>query len=162
MWLFPWTKVETAQPCPKISEIEIDRNIHKCYVCCLLCISQRSIHYSLNHIRYCQLRKSATLHQEALHWCPRQVYAKLGSSENLGEAVEAVHPFKSFNPCKSRCCESSRQPLHCTLVFLGHATILQLNFECRLKLRVPQIVHVIGSCDQVWSAALETYRHSRA
>lgn len=32
----------------------------------------------------------------------------------------------------------------------------------RLKLRVAQIVDVIGRCDQVWSAALETYRHSRA
>lgn len=104
-----------------------------CVVCCafycdclnLLSVAkfQRSIQYSCNHIRCCQLRKNATSHQEALHPCPRQVYAKLGSTEHLGEAVEAVHPV---NPGVVSLQDSL---LHCTLVFLGHATILQLNFE---------------------------------
>lgn len=147
-------------------KLKYRQNIHECYVICVLFVVHftvtarisGSIQYSCDHIRYCQLRKNATSHQEALHRCPRQVYAKLGSTEHLGEAVEAVHPVNpgvvSLQVFKTAFC----------IVLLFSLVMQQFCnwILSRPKLRVAQIVDVVGRCDQVWSAALETYRHSRA
>ena len=152
-------------------KLKYRQNIHECYVCCLLCILLWLLEFTLSckvPAQYSVFLQSYTLLSAAKE-C--NIASRGIASMSQASLCKAWLDWTSRRssggsaPCKSRCCESSRQPFALYSIVLLFSLVMQQFCNwilSRPKLRVAQIVDVVGRCDQVWSAALETYRHSRA